>query len=266
MDFKELKLSLLIVFICFACSKPTALEDNPLDPVGGDYQIPVININTEFLAGETVTFDAITIEFSGNEMVTEFRYKLDNNDWSEWSDQNIVLFDYLDEGSHTVFAQSRYISLDESEIHSLDFIVDAVPGPALMFEPRRQIVSTGDIITFNINAEEVVQLAGTEFVLTYDPASITVESINSGNIFSQTGDPIMFTDVDLSDGTVTITAAVWGTGEPAFTGTGAIVELNVKVLQTGEIDILFDGTEVYRNHENSNIEISESIPGKIFSN
>ena len=55
-------------------------------------------------------------------------------DWTEWSENSEAELNYLDEGSHLVYAQSRYLSGDTSDVVSISFVVDAVDGPSLMFQ------------------------------------------------------------------------------------------------------------------------------------
>ena len=265
MVYSKKGLLFLLALIVLACTKTEPLEDNPLDPGGGEYEIPSVAIMSDIQPGQTITNETISIVLEGNELVVEYRIKLDDLDWTEWTSDNSFTVTYLDEGEHTIYAQSRYISTDESEIISIDFNVDAVSGPAIMFFPRRHYANAGDQIIFTINAEEVTDLAGIEFMLGYDPEQLSVVSITSGNIFSQSDDPIFLSELDTDNHSLTITTATWGSGNNSFTGTGSIAQLEFQVLQSAEIDIVFDGEVVYRDNNNTDIDVSEIIPGKIFS-
>ena len=255
----------LLTLIIFACTKTTSLEDNPLDPGGGDYEVPSVVIISDLQPGDAITSESISIVLEGNDLVVEYRIRLDESEWTEWSNENSFTLDYLDEGNHTIYGQSRYLSSDESEIMSLDFIVDAVSGPALMFHPRRHISGLGENITFRILAEEVYDLAGTEFVLDYDPATVSIENVLSGDIFLALGDIFFFYEDKPSEGKLIITSAVWGSGEPSYTGTAVIAEVSIQITQLGEIDMVFDGSELFRDPDNESIQINTTIPGKIES-
>ena len=183
MAYRKKKAFIFFVFIMFACTTTEPLEDNPLDPDGGEYEVPSVVIVTDIDPWQTITNETFSFFLEGNELVVEYRIRLDNMDWTEWTDDNEFTVDYLDEGQHTIYAQSRYISATESEIVSFNFNVDAVTGPAIMFNPRRQYANEGDQITFTINAEEVNGLAGIEFILGFDPGQISVVNVSSGNIF-----------------------------------------------------------------------------------
>lgn len=261
MVFKDIRQLTLLVLICFACTKTTSLEDNPLDPGGGDYEIPLVTIISDFQPGETITSESISIVLEGNDLVVEYRLRLDYGDWTEWSNENSFTLDYLDEGNHTIYGQSRYLSSDESEILSLDFTVDAVSGPALMFYPRRHTAATGQTVTFQVLAEEVYNLAGTEFVLDYDPSKLSIDAVREGTLFSSMGTPIFFYEIDPGVGKLTITAAAWAGDELGFTGTGVITEIDAVLAQNGNTTIEFDGNEILRNPENITIAISEAVGG-----
>jgi hypothetical protein len=171
----------------------------------------------------------------------------------------------LDEGDHVFFLQGKFATNDTSQIVSVSFEVDAVDGPSLMFLPRRHISGLGDDITFKIIAEEVYGLAGTEFILNYDPATVSVENVLTGDIFSDMGDIFFFYEDKPSEGKLIITSAVWGSGEPSYTGTAVIAEVSIQITQLGEIDIVFDGSELFRDPDNESIQINTTIPGKIES-
>ena len=189
MAYRKKKAFIFFVFIMFACTSTEPLEDNPLDPDGGEYEVPSVVIVTDIDPWQTITNETFSFFLEGNELVVEYRIRLDNMDWTEWTNDNEFTVDYLDEGQHTIHAQSRYISATESEIVSFNFNVDAVTGPAIMFNPRRQYANEGDQITFTINAEEVNGLAGIEFILGFDPGQISVVTFR-WHIFSQASDLI----------------------------------------------------------------------------
>ncbi len=261
----NIKIIAAMALLYFACTEPPSLEDNPLDPGGGEYQTPTVIINSSFTDGSTVSSATATFELTGNELVFEFRYKLNEYEWSAWSKEINVLVEFLDEGSNTFYAQSRYESLEESDIASLGFTVDAVSGPALMFYPRRHFAEQNQSVTFQIMAEEVQNLAGLEIGIGYEPSKLIIQDVSSGSLFSETGSPIFFSDIS-ENGQVTITTAVWGDGEPAFDGTGSIAEITVRVLETGSISLEFDGTEIFRDQNNSEIEVAETVPGLVIVN
>ena len=77
--------------------------------------------------------------------------------------------------------------------------------------------------------------------------------------------PPFFYEDKPSEGKLIITSAVWGSGEPSYTGTAVIAEVSIQITQLGEIDIVFDGSELFRDPDNEAIQINTTIPGKIES-
>lgn len=252
--------------ILFSCSEPEDLEDNVLDPGGEEYEAPTVFFSDNIFQDAIFSEESVTIILSGNELVSEYRVQLDNNLWSEWSEDNTFILDYLDEGAHVVSGQTRYPSSEESEIISFEFTVDAVGGPSLMFFPRRQYAVNGDFLTFSIHAEEVEALAGAELIINYNPSQVLIESISPGSVFTVDGEPIFFSEVNQEENTITVTTAVWGQNYPSFSGTGSLVELMFQVVSSGEIDFFIHENSLFRNAQDGPIEISEFIPGKILAN
>ena len=255
---------IIVLFFILSCADEFVPE-NPIDPENPSYIPPIVSIIDGINIGQTVTSENLTIEYSGNESSMLFRTKLDSSNWSGWTNNLFVTLDYMDEGDHIFWLQGKYTTGDTSETVSIPFTVDAVQGPALMFLPRRHISGLGDEITFRIIAEEVYDLAGTEFILDYDPATVSVENVLTGDIFSDLGDIFFFYEDKPSEGKLIITSAVWGSGEPSYTGTAVIAEVSIQITQLGEIDIVFDGSELFRDPDNESIQINTTIPGKIES-
>jgi hypothetical protein len=252
----------LIFFIGVSCTKKTSPTSNPLDPDTDDYVPPMVAIQSSVPSGSVVDASQITVELMGNDLVVEFRYRLDDFAWADWNESPIIILDYLDEGGHSIQFQSRYLSGDESDITSLDFTVDAVLGPSIMFYPRRAFAENNEIVNFEILAEEVENLAGFEFYVEFDQDKIQLEEITPGTVFTENGEPIFLTE-QTSSGGLRITSAVWGQDTPAFNGTGSLAILSFKMLQNSDVHITFEGNQIFRNSSNSSINIQEIISGYI---
>ena len=168
---------LLSLLLVLSCEDTAPIRDNPLDDEGEDFIAPTIAL-LDIVDGDTLYSEAVEITWEGNELVTEYRYKYDSFDWTEWSSTTSATLSYLDEGDHQLSVQSRYLSGDASDVASVSFVVDAVAGPALMFYPRRHFAQAGETVTFQILAEEVTDLMMTEIHLEYDPAMLEITSVS----------------------------------------------------------------------------------------
>ena len=100
------------------------------------------------------------------------------------------------------------------------------------------------------------KLSQRPIILDYDPATVSVENVLTGDIFSDLGDIFFFYEDKPSEGKLIITSAVWGSGEPSYTGTAVIAEVSIQITQLGEIDLVFDGSELFRDPDNESIQIN----------
>jgi len=257
------KIYLLGIVLLFSCGAEEFEPDNPIDPDNPDYIPPIVSILSGFPDGQVITNSSITVSYSGNEPSMLFRTKLDTNDWSGWVSSTTETIDHLDEGDHEFFLQGKYTTGDTSEVFWVPFAVDAVQGPSLLFFPRKSIQSVGDLVTLKVFAEEVFELAGTGFTLEYNPARIRIDAVRSGDIFIGSGTPIFLDHVDEVNGTIDISTAIWDGSGSTFSGTGIVMEIDVVLLSGGDAQIEFDGTEVFRNKNNTEIIINESVGGII---
>ena len=254
----------LLVFILalLSCAEDFA-PDNPLDPENPTYIPPEVTITSGPTEGTTLATPTATFTWEGNEPAMLYRTRFDSLNWSGWLSATTKTFDYLDEDDHVFNLQAKYTTGDTSDVISVIFTVDAVQGPALMFYPRRHIATNGSVVNFQIMAEEVFTLTATEFSVEFDPTSLQVISITEGSIFSDAGESIFFSEYDNQQGTITISAGLWGGENPTVYGTDDVAVLEVQVIQQGEAMLSFDGTETFRDPENNTITIQQSVNGLV---
>ena len=251
----------LIVF--WSCEEIMVDQENPLDPGNPDYDSPIVNIISGPSVGEVINEPQVTFEWDGNELAYSYRYRFDANDWSDWLEETSKTFDYLDEGNHSFSVQSQYSTGDTSQVTSVLFVVDAVTGPALMFYPRRHQAAVGESVMFQILAEEVANLTAAEFSINYDPAHVEITTVTQGAIFAVSEESIFFTEYDNSTGTLSVLTANLGGDEPAVSGTGVLIEIQMNVISTSSSELTFSGSEMFRDPENNNINILESVDGLV---
>ena len=249
------------IILVLSCEDVAPTQDNPLDPGNEDYVEPTITFVGDISNGDTIYSESITLGWDGNELVTEYRYKLDEFPWAEWSNENFATLDYLDEGQHNISIQSRYLSGDTSAIIDLDFIVDAVDGPSLMFFPRRHITTQGETVIFKILAEEVSALMAAEIHIDFDPSKIEIISISQGNFF-QNGQESIFS-YDINDGSIEILTSLLNSEIPYVNGTGELAQIEVKTISDGLITLSFNPYNNFRNPQNENINISNAVNGLV---
>ena len=159
----------------YTCDIPTFEVDNPYDPQNPSYVAPSVTINSGPIENEIITTDNVALTWIGNNETMTFRYFLDGNLKQDWDDISSFLIQYLDEGAHKFGVQGRYPTEDVSDTVFVNFTVNAVLGPSLLFYPRKHEAFFGETVTFQILAEEVVGLSGAEFRVDYDPSMFQIE-------------------------------------------------------------------------------------------
>ena len=253
---------LLSLLFVLSCEDTTPIRDNPLDEEGGDYIAPICSL-LDIVDGDILYSEAVEFTWEGNELVTEYRYKYDSFDWTEWSESTSAALSYLDEGDHQLSVQSRYVTGDTSAIASVSFVVDAVGGPALMFYPRRHFAQQGETVTFQILAEEVTNLMMSEIHLEYDPAMLEIISVSQGSFFQNGENSIFIYEINTEAGAVQINTTLLDGDSPAVSGTGDLAEIQVKLLQAGSATVSFNGSDAFIGPENNDIAILEKINGLV---
>jgi hypothetical protein len=253
---------LLSLLFVLSCEDTTPTRDNPLDEEGGDYIAPIIGL-LDIIDGDTLYAEAIEFTWEGNELVTDFRYKYDSFDWTDWSENTSATLSYLDEGDHQLAVQSRYLNGDTSIVASVSFVVDAVAGPALMFYPRRHFAQAGETVTFQILAEEVTELMMSEIHLEYNPAMLEIMSVSQGSFFQNGQNSIFLYEINTEAGAVQINTTLLGGDNPAVSGTGDLAEIQIKLLQSGSATVSFNGSDAFIGPENNDITILEKINGLV---
>jgi len=253
---------LFILLFALNCEDTVPIRDNPLDDEGGDYISPTISL-LDIVDGDTLYSESVEFTLEGNELVADFRYKLDSFDWTDWNESNTTTLSYLDEGNRQLSVQSRYLNGDTSDVASVSFVVDAVGGPSLMFYPRRHFAQAGETVTFQIKAEEVTNLMMSEIHLEYDPTMLEIMSISQGSFFQNGQNSIFLYEINAEAGAVQINTTLLDGDSPSVSGTGDLAEIQVKLLQSGSATVNFNGSDAFIDPENNDITILEKINGLV---
>ena len=230
--------------------------ENPYDPGSGDYDPP----ETTILSGP----DGITQTFEGNDLVTEFSYRLDigtiQGTWSDWSAETTVSFINLDEGAHTFNVKGRYSDVDEdASPATATFTIDAVTGPSIRFFPRSPSASINSVFSVDVVAEEVEGVSGIEVELEFDDAYFTkYGDLIQGTIIA---DEIVIQDI--SDGRIKVTIGITaGSDGQNLTGTETLFSLFFTAIKEGSSEITFNSVQ-FRDQDNNIIEINETIDSMV---
>ena len=257
------RLFIIFILLFWSCDEVVIEQDNPLDPGNPEFDPPTVTFISGPDDGETITTSDVTFVWDGNDLITEYRTKYNNDSWAEWSNQTSVTFQYLDEGSYSFSIQGRYSTGDTSAVIANNFYVDAVQGPALMFYPRARFSNVGWNVTFQILAEEVTSLTAAQFNVTFDPDKLEIISVIQGSLLQLSGESIFNVEFDNETGSLSVITAALGGDLPSADGTGALLELVLAIKATGTSILEFDGTELFRDPDNNDITILEKVDGMV---
>ena len=183
----RMKKYLFILLFFLGCETFDLKTDNPLDPNNPDYVKPTISILSPS-DQQTFDTDKVDVTLQGNELVSEYRYKIVTSDvykaadWSSWSSSNEVSLEFLNEYTYTVNAQSRYLNEETSDEASVTFTVDALQSSSLLLYPRQVQPSTNSSFKVELYAHSLSNVSALEYVIAFDPSKITFIE-NSSNTY-----------------------------------------------------------------------------------
>jgi len=215
----------------------------------------------EALEGAVLDTSTVTITWSGNDLVVEYAYSL-NDDWSGWSADTSVTLNYLDEGDYTFSVKGRYApEVEDESPATVNFSVDMVQGPALRVYTLLTEMSVDNTANVDIYAEEVDSLMSATITLSYDTASLEIVSVSQGDMFAGTGESVFI--YEDGSGTITIHTMFMGGDSPYVSGTGSLAAIVVKALVLGSHNLSLDGAQLLKTHTNRSISIIEKVNGLV---
>lgn len=217
--------------------------------------------------GEEVDTDLIDFRFVALDAYgkVEFRARLNEGAWSDWTTNTEMSFSDLEEsslaGEYTFQVQVRS-DAGQSVVVERKFSVNSIKGPALRFSPKSLKVQVGENSFVDLVAEEVGRILGAHVVVVFDPNLISIQRIEIaeespsfvGNLLGGTviqPDPI----IDNTAGLIDLSVAVVGSDQTASIITGSIVRLHFMALRAGSGIISIRPNSVLRDLDNQDIPV-----------
>lgn len=260
-----------LTFGILSCSESLEYpsQDNPLDPGNPTFIPPLTSIISGPTEDETIDTANVTFKWRGNRDDSEYSYRLGELEWSDWSDDSTVLYTYLDELEYIFEVKSRYLSsIEEEQPQSVNFRIDAVQGPSFVIFNRHNVVEAGETFTVDILAEEVSDFFAAKIIIDYDPLRLEVISVialdaETDFLRQNNAEVIMFSEFDNRTGRISIDLGIWN-GDPAgVSGTGAIIQIHFKALDSGSTLLRFNQDSQMRSPDNIPIIINEFPVGLV---
>ena len=133
---------LFFALFIFSCDEEELTFDNPLDIENNPDFIPPLTFLIDDIDGTTINQSSIDIEIGGNQLISEIKYQVDDQEWTDWIevDSNQVIeveLEYLDEGPHSLSYTGTYpLNVIEDTVHIANFNVDAVSTNGIRVFPE----------------------------------------------------------------------------------------------------------------------------------
>ncbi len=148
-------LSVCSIVVLASC---TAKKDNPFDISGESYTPPSLTIdwaNTSITQNSILTVDSLYITVIGNTPYNEYRFSIDGTYWHTWSTSPIFQEKNLDDGSHSIFMQTRYPNNTDSYTDSIKILATILPTTAVYVSPYKQYITYGDTADITIRTKGI---------------------------------------------------------------------------------------------------------------
>jgi len=238
-------------------------DDNPLDPDNPDFIPPTTTLISAPDEGEIISVDNVTFKWRGNDPSCTFSYHLNNEIWSEWSQDTFITYTYLDEGEYSFSVKSRYSTgVEEDPEKSVSFTIDAVKGPALRFYKKKVETSTGSNFQIEVWAEEVLELAIVSINIDFNTNYLQVQNLNIYNdetafLRKNGGDIQEVHSFDNSAGNVTVYLFTTDADPLGINGSGALFRISFTTKSRGTTYLNFNDNCDFRTSENNSIAINQ---------
>lgn len=275
---------LMVSGLLVACDAMNPVEnvtfENPIDP-GADPGIFVVP-DTRITGGpgndDTVYSNEVTFTWDANEdeRAMLFQVRITGvgwpDTWSDWDGERSLFLGNLDETDYTFEVRSGLDPGSGDPKHqddtpaSVSFNVDAMQGPALRMTPTYQVQDINNTFSVDIVAEDISDLTMAQIRIIFNSNLLQYDNYTYGSFLSSNGgDPLGWPnpEVDQNAGFVEIsfgiTKLIAGASSPGVSGTGVILTVHFRAINSGaaNIDFRFADT-LLRNYLNDPILISTS--------
>lgn len=146
--------ALLVMWGC------TSDETNPFDTEGDNYVSPELTVQwdstvTNIINDGILTEDTLFVSVTGNTVENEFRWKIDNDDYSTWTTTPLINYSHLDDGLHNLYIQTRYPEGMDIDSDTISFTVSLLPLKAVYLYPYQTIYNAGESIEVQVNTKGI---------------------------------------------------------------------------------------------------------------
>ena len=138
------------------------------------------------------------------------------------------------------------VALDDRNFHRWSAFFGFEPGTEYMVAPSgvgytfsKASIHVGDTFTLDIRAEEVINMAGWQFDIAFDPAALEAINVTEGNFLKTDGGTTFFQSgtIDNASGKITGLSAI-RLSDPGVSGTGSLLQVQFNAKSAGETELV----------------------------
>lgn len=234
---------------CTEVEEPTL--DNPIDPENPNNQSSVPEAVITSNISSTVSKTSITITWKGSAENSEFAFFLEGKEsnFSDWTNQTSITYNFLDEGEYIFYVKERTSSTEQNKATQKSFTVDAITN-ALVFKSWLSEVNANQESYVDLWIDEVNYFKGFTTQINID-GNITITRITK--LVSDVGNIALVTESNFS-GMSQIPLDVVLLEANSFSGSSSICRIYFIAQGSGSLSLT--GATTIRDGSNNNINLS----------
>ena len=242
-------------------------SDEIVVPVSMEVPLPRVEIIGGPQEGEIVDTDEVEFRFDDVDAygTVEFKARLDDGEWSEWSTEDRILFSDLEESSiaddHVLFVKVLTDAGESEPATTRIFQVDAIKGPVIRFVDDTVLGFVDDRIAIDVLAEEVTDVLGMDIVLGFDAEKLELEDAqileDSNSFVGQSTATLVQPEpiIDNTTGEIKLSYVVVGGQPNGIARTGFLFRLSFLLKASGSARISLRPQTQLRDYDNQLIPI-----------
>ena len=140
---------------------------------------------------------------------------------------------------------------------------DGIETPALVFFPDEFEVTAGSSVSVQVYALGVSGVAGAHIQLSYDKSLISINSVNVGDLFASSSEPVFIFEDNPEEGKLDIYTSFLGSDSATISGTGSIATLVLGTLTSGTSILSYTSDSEFVDENDILLELNGFGEGEI---
>ena len=140
---------------------------------------------------------------------------------------------------------------------------DGIETPALVFFPDEFEVTAGSSVSVQVYALGVSGVAGAHIQLSYEKSLISINSVNVGDLFASSSEPVFIFEDNPEEGKLDIYTSFLGSDSATISGTGSIATLVLGTLTSGTSILSYTSDSEFVDENDNLLELNGVGEGEI---